>query len=161
MARMSDAAVDALVGDVFGDGDAMAREGPVPGATVSERQRRRVCKIALRGATTRYRLRAILRTRSASRSALFEEPTTKARNGNLATTVREHAIRGDADFACHVDHIHFNPVKHGYVTRVCDWPYSSFHQYVKTGSLPADWGGDLGRIEGRFGERPTACAKSP
>ena len=48
--------------------------------------------------------------------------------------------------------IHFNPVKHGYVVRVCDWPYSSFHRYVKNAWLPADWGGDLAEIEGRFGE---------
>jgi NAD(P)-dependent dehydrogenase (short-subunit alcohol dehydrogenase family) len=43
----------------------------------------------------------------------------------------EHLIRDDADFQRHVDYIHFNPVKHGYVTRVCDWPHSSFHRYVK------------------------------
>jgi putative transposase len=64
----------------------------------------------------------------------------------------EHAIRDDTDFERHVDYIHFNPVKHGYVTRVCDWPYSSFHRYVKGALLPADWGGRLDEIEGRFGE---------
>ena len=31
-------------------------------------------------------------------------------------------------------------------------PYSSFQRYVKNGLLPADWGGDVGEIEGRFGE---------
>jgi putative transposase len=50
------------------------------------------------------------------------------------------------------NYIHFNPVKHGYVTRACDWPYSSFHRYVKNGLLPVDWGGDVSEIEGRFGE---------
>jgi putative transposase len=62
----------------------------------------------------------------------------------------EHAIRDDADFERHVDYIHFNPVKHGYVTRVCDWPYSSFKRYVARGILTADWGGD--EISGTFGE---------
>ena len=56
-----------------------------------------------------------------------------------------------ADFERHVDYIHYNPVKHEHVTRVCDWPYSSLHSYLKNGSLPADWGGDLGKIQGRFG----------
>jgi putative transposase len=59
----------------------------------------------------------------------------------------EHAIRDDNDFARHVDYIHFNPVKHGYVTRVVDWPYSSFHRYVRLGICPLDWVGtaeDLG-----------------
>src|SRR5205807_4594997 len=54
----------------------------------------------------------------------------------------EHVIRDDADLARHVDYIHFNPVKHGLVSRVCDWSHSSFHQYVARGALPADWGGE-------------------
>jgi putative transposase len=53
----------------------------------------------------------------------------------------EHRIRDDNDFARHVEYIHFNPVKHGYVNIVADWPYSSFHQYVKQGVLPINWGG--------------------
>lgn len=64
----------------------------------------------------------------------------------------EHAIRNDADLVRHVDYIHFNPVKHGLVSRVCDWPHSSFHQHVKRGLLPADWGGDMRDISGAFGE---------
>jgi len=53
----------------------------------------------------------------------------------------EHAIRDEEDFRRHVDYIHFNPVKHGYVQKVADWPYSSFHQYVHLGILPVDWAG--------------------
>ncbi len=55
----------------------------------------------------------------------------------------EHAIRDDHDLQSHVDYIHFNPVKHGLVPRVADWPHSSFHRYVKRGELPPDWGGDI------------------
>jgi putative transposase len=55
----------------------------------------------------------------------------------------EHIIRDQQDLARHIAYIHFNPVKHGLVPRVCDWPYSSFHQYVTRGDLPADWGGDI------------------
>jgi putative transposase len=64
----------------------------------------------------------------------------------------EHAIRDGADLERHVDYIHFNPVKHGYVTRVADWPHSSFHRYVERGELVADWGGDVTDIQGAFGE---------
>jgi putative transposase len=64
----------------------------------------------------------------------------------------EHAIRNDADLARHVDYIHFNPVKHGYVSRVADWPHSSFHRFVARGDLPADWGGDVRETTGVFGE---------
>jgi putative transposase len=45
----------------------------------------------------------------------------------------EHAIRNDADLERHVDYIHFNPVKHGHVSQVRDWQYSSFHRYVEHG----------------------------
>jgi putative transposase len=64
----------------------------------------------------------------------------------------EHAIRDDSDFERHVDYVHFNPVKHGQVTRVADWPHSSFHRYVERGLLSADWGGDMKDIQGLFGE---------
>jgi putative transposase len=64
----------------------------------------------------------------------------------------EHAIRDDADLERHIDYIHFNPVKHGHVTRVADWPHSRFHRYVERGLLAADWGGDVGDIQGAFGE---------
>jgi putative transposase len=64
----------------------------------------------------------------------------------------EHAIRNDADLERHVDYIHYNPVKHGLVSRVQDWPHSSFHRYVKRGMLPVDWGGDVMDVRGRFGE---------
>jgi len=64
----------------------------------------------------------------------------------------EHAIRDDRDLERHVDYIHFNPVKHGYVTKVADWPHSTFHRYVGRGLLPEDWGGDVGDLTGKFGE---------
>ncbi len=53
----------------------------------------------------------------------------------------EHQIRDELDLQRHVDYIHMNPVKHGLVAQVRDWPHSSFHRYVKEGKLPADWGG--------------------
>ena len=71
---------------------------------------------------------------------------------HLATTVLEHTIRDDGDFARHVDYIHFNPVKHGLARRVRDWPYSSFHRYVQEGRLPDDWAGDIGESGTDFGE---------
>ena len=52
---------------------------------------------------------------------------------------REHLIRNDTDLQRHVDYIHFNPVKHGLVGRLADWPHSSFHRCVRQGLLPAEW----------------------
>lgn len=52
----------------------------------------------------------------------------------------KHTIRDEADFAAHVDYIHYNPVRHGYVRRAVEWPHSSFHRYVADGRVAADWG---------------------
>ncbi len=53
----------------------------------------------------------------------------------------EHQIRDDDDFARHMDYLHFNPVKHGLVANVKEWPYSSFHRLVEQGRYSANWGG--------------------
>ena len=55
----------------------------------------------------------------------------------------EHLIRDDIDYQHHVDYVHVNPVKHGHVKRIRDWPYSTFHRYVESGVYPMDWCGDL------------------
>ena len=52
----------------------------------------------------------------------------------------EHVVRNETDYRQHVDYIHYNPVKHGYVRRPWDWPHSSFRQYVQRGLYPQDWG---------------------
>jgi putative transposase len=53
----------------------------------------------------------------------------------------EHQIRDEIDLERHMNYIHFNPVKHGLVTSAAQWPYSTFHRYVKAGVYPVDWGG--------------------
>ena len=52
----------------------------------------------------------------------------------------EHTIRDETDFRQHVEYIHYNPVKHGYVRSPSMWPYSSFVRYVKRNIYSADWG---------------------
>ena len=65
----------------------------------------------------------------------------------------EHQIRDEADLTKHMDYIHWNPVKHGLVKSVKDWPYSTFHRHVGKGLYPLDWGGvEIGGTEGEFGE---------
>src|SRR5215469_16062723 len=45
----------------------------------------------------------------------------------------KHTIRDDRDYAAHVDYCHINPLKHGLVAAVRDWPFSTFHGYVQAG----------------------------
>jgi putative transposase len=66
----------------------------------------------------------------------------------------EHFICDDFDFDNHMDYIHFNPVKHGLVTRPRDWKWSSFAFHVRNEYYPADWGEDASlRIpDDKYGE---------
>jgi putative transposase len=50
----------------------------------------------------------------------------------------EHQIRDERDFQQHLDYIHYNPVKHGHVTKVTYWPSSSFQRWVKLGIYSED-----------------------
>ncbi|WP_275042424.1 hypothetical protein [Aeromonas hydrophila] len=47
-----------------------------------------------------------------------------------------------------MDYVHINPLKHGHVTRVADWPYSTFHRYVASGVYPPDWCGSVDGVLG-------------
>jgi putative transposase len=53
----------------------------------------------------------------------------------------EHLIRDERDYWAHMDYVHINPLKHGLVERVAEWPYSTFHRLVAQGIYPADWAG--------------------
>jgi len=51
----------------------------------------------------------------------------------------EHVVRDEDDFVRHFDYIHSNPVKHGFVNKLSEWPHSTFHRYVERGIYSADW----------------------
>jgi putative transposase len=52
----------------------------------------------------------------------------------------EHTCWDDDDLKRCIDYIHWNPVKHRLVQHVKDWPWSSFHRYVKLGEYLENWG---------------------
>src|SRR3954469_19186676 len=103
---------------------------------------------------TRWRLiKSGFSRRVARGERISDSRAAKAERGIWQRRYWEHTIRDETDFSRHIDYIHFNPVRHGLVRRVEDWPYSSFHRYVRNGTLPDDWAGDAAEGEGRFGER--------
>jgi putative transposase len=55
----------------------------------------------------------------------------------------EHLIKDEKDYQAHMDYVHINPVKHGLVKQVKDWPYSTFHKLVEQGIYTQDWGGGM------------------
>jgi putative transposase len=97
-------------------------------------------------------------SRTAKHLVHVSEPIKDSRRHHRETTIWqrrfwEHQIRGEDDYRAHFDYIHFNPVRHGLVARVRDWPFSTFHRYVNRGVYPLEWAGDLGgSAEGCFGE---------
>ncbi len=79
------------------------------------------------------------------RWGLIKAKFSKELKGELTTPVWqnrfwEHLIRDDRDLQTHFDYIHYNPMKHGLVKRVSEWPYSTFHRYVREGLYPENWG---------------------
>jgi putative transposase len=65
----------------------------------------------------------------------------------------EHQIRDEEEYQAYMNYIHCNPVKHGHVKRALDWPYSTFHRYVKSGVYQENWCGTIAESDGhQFGE---------
>ncbi|NGY04896.1 REP-associated tyrosine transposase [Solimonas terrae] len=91
--------------------------------------------------SSRWRaIKASFSSRIESGEPLSARRQKKGERGIWQRRFWEHAIRDEADFDRHVDYIHFNPVKHGYVANVVDWPHSSFHRHVRRGVCSPDWG---------------------
>jgi len=52
----------------------------------------------------------------------------------------EHTIKDELDFQQHLDYIHYNPVKHGFVSCPHFWRYSSFSMWVEKKFYDREWG---------------------
>ena len=102
--------------------------------------------------STRWRL---IKTRFAralpKRERLSAVRKARGERGIWQRRFWEHLIRDEADYGRHIEYCHINPVKHGLVARVRDWPHSSFHRDVRRGILSEDWAGDM-NVAGEFGE---------
>ena len=61
----------------------------------------------------------------------------------------EHQIRDQKDLHKHVDYIHYNPVKHDLVDIVEEWPWSTYHKFVRNGFYKHRI---LNDYDGNFGE---------
>jgi putative transposase len=86
---------------------------------------------------TRWRLiKSTFSRRLPSRETLSDSRRSKGERGIWQRRYWEHALRDDDDLGKHIDYIHFNPVKHGHVERIEDWPYSSYRRMVRLGWYP-------------------------
>jgi len=90
---------------------------------------------------TRWRLIKTTFSRGLSKvERISQSRREKGERGIWQRRYWEHTLRDDQDFSRHADYLHFNPVKHGWVKSVNEWPYSSFHRFVESGLYPPDWG---------------------
>lgn len=79
---------------------------------------------------------------SGGREASVPEGQKKRRlHGVWQQKFWEHTIKDAKDYNMHLDYIHTNPVRHGYVEKPKDWPWSSFNRHVKDGHYESDWQG--------------------
>lgn len=90
-------------------------------------------------------------------SELYRDDLMSASKRNESTLWQrrywEHQIRNDDDYATHTDYLYFNPVKHGLVKHVTNWPHSTFHRYIHKGVYDKSWGGnDIESFDDEFGE---------
>ena len=73
-----------------------------------------------------------------------ETPTygyvNKGEKGVFQRRYFEHTICSQEELNNHINYIHYNPVKHGYVKNVKDWKYSSFHKFVEDKFYDNNWG---------------------
>jgi len=87
---------------------------------------------------TRWRLIKMLFSRDINKDEYRSEIRKQRRErGIWQRRYWEHLIRDEADYRAHMDYVHINPVKHGLVQRVKDWPYSTFHKLGTYGALQA------------------------
>ncbi len=93
--------------------------------------------------STRWRLvKSYFSRRFDDKNKYVKSPSraSKCEQGLWQRRFWEHTIRNDDDFKKHVEYIHYNPVRHGFVKSPKDWSFTSFHRYVRQGIYNDDWG---------------------
>ena len=75
-----------------------------------------------------------------SEVAVSDERRRRGERGVWQRRFWEHEYRDEHDLKRCLDHIHWNPVKHGYVVRPVDFLWSSFRQWVEAGEYNENWG---------------------
>ena len=91
----------------------------------------------------------------------WRTPTRRARaeRGIWQRRYWEHLIRDERDYAHHVDYCWYNPVKHGLVSNVEDWPFSTFHRDMRGEPRAGDFASfekalaNHAKRSGEYGER--------
>ena len=88
---------------------------------------------------TRWRILKGRFSRGIPKGPRSESKHFRAERGIWQRRFWEHHIRNAEDYRHHVEYCWRNPVEHGLVEHVADWPHSSFHRDVRLGRVARDW----------------------
>jgi len=86
---------------------------------------------------TRWRLIKLRFSRGLAKGSLRTSHVRRQERGIWQRRFWEHHIRDEADMVEHIRYCWFNPVKHGFVEKPQDWPYSSIHRDIAAGRFAA------------------------
>ncbi|MDA5558485.1 REP-associated tyrosine transposase [Shimia sp. MMG029] len=82
---------------------------------------------------TRWRLIKARFSRHVPKGRLRPSHIARRERGVWQRRFWEHHVRDQRDYAAAVRYCHMNPVKHGFVARAKDWPFSSVHGEIAAG----------------------------
>lgn len=80
--------------------------------------------------------------RGGEEAPVTESQRQRGHRGVWQKRFRDRLIRNEDEFKALLDYVHYNPVKHGYVSRPSEWRYSSFMKWVGRGEYEVNWGSD-------------------
>lgn len=89
---------------------------------------------------TRWRHIKSLFSRSLPVAGAASRRANRCERGIWQRRFWEHCIRDERDLLAHIEYVHFNPVKHGYVDDTRMWPYSTIHRYVPLNQMEPNGG---------------------
>ena len=84
-------------------------------------------------------IKATFSRQIAPNETISESRQKKRERGIWQRRYWEHLIRDTTDYEHHIDYIHYNPVKHGYVKNPVHWRYSSIHRFISEGVMDESW----------------------
>ena len=82
-----------------------------------------------KGVTSRF-------SKSLPRLMDARKPRRQGERGIWQRRFWEHAIRDATDLDRHIDYIHWNTVRHEKVDNPREWPFSSYHKWIKEYGRP-------------------------
>ncbi len=104
---------------------------------------------SIRWSTIKSTFTTLYLSENSKESPVSASRKSKRERGVWQRRFWEHQIRDETDLHRHVNYIHYNPLKHGLVKTLDDWPWSTYHKFVHEGFYgKANWDTIVQTIDG-------------